>query len=229
MTASMRRAADRLEQLIEAMLDVSQLDVNAMDLLFTPLTADSVMRSALEPLRESIESRKLLVTARGLSRLPSFQGDMQRLVQAFRNVVLNAIKYTPDGGQIAITGRLRDDAILIAVRDSGIGIDPANHELIFQKFFRTHDPNLHSSGTTKFMGAGPGLGLTIARGVIEGHGGRIWVESEGEDRVLLPGSTFHIALPLHPPAEARRVAIDRLQPMYDPRRQTKPLDPVKAE
>lgn len=228
MTASMRRAADRLEQLIEAMLDVSQLDVNAMDLQFTPLTADSVIRTALEPLRESIESRKLLVTARGLRNLPPFQGDMQRLVQAFRNVVLNAIKYTPDGGRIEITGRLHDDEIWIVVRDSGIGIDPANHELIFQKFFRTHDPNLHSSGTTKFMGAGPGLGLTIARGVIEGHGGRIWVESEGEDRVKLPGSTFTIALPLRPPAEVRRVAIDRAQHARDPRRQTRPLNPVKA-
>jgi signal transduction histidine kinase len=214
--------------LIEAMLDVSQLDVNAMDLQFTPLTADSVIRTALEPLRESIESRKLLVTARGLRNLPPFQGDMQRLVQAFRNVVLNAIKYTPDGGRIEITGRLHDDEIWIVVRDSGIGIDPANHELIFQKFFRTHDPNLHSSGTTKFMGAGPGLGLTIARGVIEGHGGRIWVESEGEDRVKLPGSTFTIALPLRPPAEVRRVAIDRAQHARDPRRQTRPLNPVKA-
>lgn len=123
---------------------------------------------------------------------------MQRLAQALRNVVLNAIKYTPDGGRIAITGQLRDDEVWIAVRDSGIGIDPQYHELIFQKFFRTHDPSLHSSGATKFLGAGPGLGLTIARGVIEAHGGRIWVESDGEDRKTLPGSTFTIALPLHP-------------------------------
>jgi len=229
MTANMRRAADRLEQLITAMLDVSQLDVDAMDLHFAPVTAEGILRSAIEPLRESIDRRKLLVSARGLSSLPPFQGDMQRLVQAFRNVVLNAIKYTPDGGRIDITGRLQDDEILIAVRDSGIGIDPQNHELIFQKFFRAHDPNLHSSGTTKFMGAGPGLGLTIARGVIEGHGGRIWVESEGEDRVALPGSVFTIALPLRPPADARGVvAIDRARQAYEQRRRTRPLDALAA-
>ncbi|NLE51580.1 MAG: GAF domain-containing protein [Chloroflexi bacterium] len=229
MTGSVRRAADRLEQLIEAMLDVSQLDVDAMDLHFAPVSADSILRNAIEPLRESIDNRKLLVTARGLSSLPPLQGDLQRLVQAFRNVVLNAIKYTPDGGRIEITGRLQDDEILVAVRDSGIGIDPQYHELIFQKFFRTHDPNLHSSGTTKFMGAGPGLGLTIARGVIEGHGGRIWVESKGEDRATLPGSVFNIALPLRPPADARRVvAIDRARQAFEQRRRTKPLDAVQA-
>ncbi|MBN1963873.1 MAG: hypothetical protein JW910_04465, partial [Anaerolineae bacterium] len=74
-----------------------------------------------------------------------------------------------------------------------------------EKFFRAHDPSLHSTGTTKFMGAGPGLGLTIARGVIEGHGGRIWVESPGHDPEHMPGSTFYITLPLNPPSEARRI------------------------
>lgn len=229
MTGNLRKAADRLESLIEAMLDVSQLDVDAMDLHFATLSIDSVMRGAIEPLMESIKSRKLMVSARGLRALPPIQGDMQRLAQAFRNVVLNAIKYTPDGGRIDITGRLQDDEILIAVRDSGIGIDPKNHELIFEKFFRTHDPGLHSTGTTKFLGAGPGLGLTIARGVIEGHGGRIWVESEREDRQALPGSTFWIALPLSPPAGARRVvAIERERQAVEQRRRTRTSDAVRV-
>ncbi|MCK5922340.1 MAG: hypothetical protein KAG66_15450, partial [Methylococcales bacterium] len=72
--------------------------------------------------------------------------------------------------------------------------------LIFEKFFRVGDPMLHSTGDTKFKGAGPGLGLPIARGVVEKHGGKIWVESEGEDEERLPGSTFHIILPVMPPA-----------------------------
>ncbi len=230
MTGSLRKAADRLESLIEAMLDVSQLDVDAMDLHFTSLALDAVVRSAIEPLRESIKSRKLAVSARGLSSLPPIQGDMQRLAQALRNVVLNAIKYTPDGGRIAISGQLRDDEVWIAVRDSGIGIDPQYHELIFQKFFRTHDPSLHSSGATKFLGAGPGLGLTIARGVIEAHGGRIWVESDGEDRETLPGSTFTIALPLHPPADARRVlAFDQARQAFEQRRRTRTSDAAPGQ
>lgn len=230
MTGSLRKAANRLESLIEAMLDVSQLDVDAMDLHFTSLALDAVVRSAIEPLRESIRSRKLAVSARGLSSLPPIQGDMQRLAQALRNVALNAIKYTPDGGQIAITGQLRDDEVWITVRDSGIGIDPQFHELIFQKFFRTHDPSLHSSGTTTFLGAGPGLGLTIARGVIEAHGGRIWVESRGEDRAALPGSTFTIALPLHPPTDARRVlAFDQARQAFEQRRRTRTASAVPEQ
>jgi len=205
MTGNLRKAADRLENLIGAMLDVSQLNVNAMDLRFAQTSIENVMRMAIEPLTESVKNRKLMLSARGLRNLPPIQADMQRLVQAFRNVVLNAIKYTPDGGRIDISGYMKDNEIIVEVRDSGIGIDRAHQQLIFEKFFRVQDPSLHSTGTTKFMGAGPGLGLTIAKGVVEGHGGRIWVESEGQDPQRMPGSTFFIALPLTPPAEAKRV------------------------
>jgi len=205
MTANLRKASDRLEQLIGAMLDVSQLDVDAMDLRFAQISVEHCMRTAIEPLTEAIKNRRLMLSARGLRNLPPIQGDMQRLVQAFRNIVLNAIKYTPDGGRIDIKGWMEDDEIIIAIQDTGIGIAPENHELIFEKFFRAHDPSLHSTGATKFMGAGPGLGLTIARGVIHAHGGRIWVESEKYDPEALPGSTFYVALPLAPPEGAKRI------------------------
>lgn len=205
MASSLRKAADRLEDLIAAMLDVSQLDVNAMDLAFAEVRLEAVMRMAIEPLSEAIKHRKLMLSARQLRDLPPIQADQQRLVQAFRNVISNAIKFTPDGGRIDIIGRMQDDEIVITIQDTGIGIDESNQELIFEKFFRVQDPKLHSSGATKFMGGGPGLGLTIARGVIEGHGGRIWVTSPGYDAEALPGSTFTITLPQHPPAGTRRV------------------------
>jgi signal transduction histidine kinase len=180
--------------------------VNAMDLRFAQTTVESIMRNAIEPLQDAIKQRKLMLSARGLRDLPPIQADTQRLVQAFRNVVLNAIKYTPDGGRIDITGSQQGSEVQVSIRDSGIGIDPKNHELIFEKFFRAHDPSLHSTGATKFMGAGPGLGLTIARGVIAAHGGHIWVESEGYDPEKYPGSTFYIVLPLVPPEGAKRIA-----------------------
>jgi signal transduction histidine kinase len=211
MTTNLRKATDRLEKLIADMLDVSQLGLDAMDLRFAPTTIEAVLRMAIEPLSESVKQRKLQLTARGLRGLPQIQGDMQRLVQAFRNIVLNSVKYTPDGGRIDITANVQkhpergEDEILVKIADTGIGIDPRNHDLIFEKFFRVADPGLHSTGTTKFMGAGPGLGLTIARGVVEGHGGRVWVESQGFDPERLPGSAFYVALPVTPPQDARRV------------------------
>ncbi|MBX3063664.1 MAG: GAF domain-containing protein [Anaerolineae bacterium] len=211
MVSNMRKATDRLEKLIADMLDVSQLGLDAMDLRFAQTTLDSVLRLAIEPLAESVKQRKLQLTARGLRNLPPIEADMQRLVQAFRNICVNAIKYTPDGGRIDINAHLekdettRQDQIVVEVADTGIGIDQRYQDLIFEKFFRVADPGLHSTGTTKFMGAGPGLGLTIARGVIEGHGGKIDVVSQGFDAEKLPGSTFVITLPIHPPKSARRV------------------------
>lgn len=212
MVTNLRKAAERMEELISAMLDVSQLDVNAMDLRFAQTTPESVVRLAIEPLTDAIKQRKLTLSARGLRGLPPIEADMQRLVQALRNVVVNAIKFTPDGGRIEITASLvpaeqpeTPDQILIAIADTGVGISKENLELVFEKFYRAYDPSLHSTGTYKFMGAGPGLGLTIARGVIEGHGGRIWAESPGNNEETCPGSTFYVLLPVSPPENARRV------------------------
>lgn len=208
---NLRKATERMEELIAAMLDVSQIDVDAMDLRFAPTAIESAMRMAIEPLMEAIKQRRLTLSARGLRGLPLIQADLPRLVQAFRNVVVNAIKFTPDGGRIEISGSVKpadgseSEFVLISIADTGVGIDPANLELIFKKFFRSSDPSLHSTGTYKFMGAGPGLGLTIARGVIEGHHGEIWAESSAHNMDTCPGSTFYIALPVKQPEDERRV------------------------
>lgn len=225
LVGNLRKAVDRMEELVTAMLDVSQLDVNAMDLRFSPVTVESALRMAIEPLHDAIRQRKMTLAARGLKGLPAIEADQQRLVQALRNVVVNAIKFTPDGGRIEITGSLvaatpqRPAQILIAIADTGVGIAPENLTLIFRKFFRAADPALHSTGAYKFMGAGPGLGLTIAQGVIAGHGGQIWAESPGFSREALPGATFYILLPLRQAANAQR-ALSMQSPHGDDLRQT---------
>jgi len=83
------------------------------------------------------------------------------------------------------------------VKDSGIGVDPQYQELIFEKFYQTGEVLLHSSGKTKFKGGGPGLGLAIARGVINAHQGRIWLESPGYDEETNPGTTVFVRLPIN--------------------------------
>lgn len=137
-----------------------------------------------------------------------FLADTERLYQAIHNIVVNAIKYTPDGGRITISGRLLPGFVEVTVADTGIGIAPENQELIFGKFDQLGNALLHSSGKTKFKGGGPGLGLPIARGIIEAHGGTIWVESEGYDEVRCPGSTFHILIPLR--TETAETTLSRL-------------------
>ncbi len=199
-----KRATIQLEALITAMLDASQLDVDGMQLTFVKTRIDTIVRLATEPLAQAIRERRITVTIDGVDELPSIYGDFKRLVQSFTNLIGNSVKYTPDNGHIQIKAHALpsvngDEFIEIMISDTGIGINAEYHDLIFEKFFRIGDPQLHSTGSTKFKGAGPGLGLPIAKGVIEAHGGKIWVESEGEDEARLPGSEFHILLPVKPP------------------------------
>jgi signal transduction histidine kinase len=139
---------------------------------------------------------------RGLEDLPPIEADAPRLHQLFSNIIGNAVKYTPDGGRVEITARLleaegsRPAFVEVVVSDTGVGIDLEDQERIFDKFYRVESPELHSTSKTRFMGAGPGLGLTIAKGIAEAHSGRIWVESPGYDPVQCPGSQFHILLPI---------------------------------
>ena len=133
------------------------------------------------------------------------QADPQLLQKALDAVIVNAIKFTPDGGSISLGGReLLDEqlgpCLEIHIRDTGIGIDPANQQVIFEKLFQLGKTELHSSGRTKFKGGGPGLGLSIAASIVKAHHGRIWVESPACDEQTFPGSTFYLRLPLPKPA-----------------------------
>ncbi len=123
-------------------------------------------------------------------------GDPERLLKAFLKVLLNAVKYTPDGGKVLVSARQLTDFVDIMIEDTGIGIAPENLELIFEKFSTLGDPARHSSSKVNFKGGGPGLGLVIAKGIIEAHGGTIWAESPGVDEKALPGSRFHLMIPM---------------------------------
>lgn len=196
-TENISRPVRRLERIINAMLDASMLETG-MSFHFAPTTLAGIIRAAVELWQDALQERRLTLTTSGLDSIPLIRADMERLVQAFSNLISNAIKFTPDGGRITIAARpLDEEHFEVTVSDTGIGISKLDQELIFEKFYRVGSIDLHSSGEYKFKGGGPGLGLSIARGVIEGHGGCIWVESEGYDEERCPGSTFHVVLPYH--------------------------------
>ncbi len=199
---SITRAGQRLEDIITAMLDVSRIDSQALNIHTTPISMAVVMKIALDNYTDAIRDRKMKIAATGVDDLPPVQGDLQRLCQAFANLIGNAIKFTPDGGSVAISGRSFAENsvghqmfVEILITDTGVGIDVDDQVLIFEKFYRVGAVELHSTGSTKFKGAGPGLGLPISKGVIQAHGGKLWVESEGHDEERMPGSTFHVLLP----------------------------------
>lgn len=186
----------RLRHIIDDMIDVSLIDNHLLTLNFQPLWIGHLLNLLKNELQKTTADRgqNLIIHSFEGSDLMIY-GDSERLYQALHNVTSNAIKYTPDKGTITINGRLLPGFVEIVVADTGIGISPEHQAAIFEKFEQLGRANLHSSGKTKFKGGGPGLGLPITRGIIEAHGGTIWVESEGYDEVKLNGSAFHILLP----------------------------------
>lgn len=197
----MSTGVNRLNEVIENMLDMARIDSRALQLAAQPVRIEHVIQKLVWQLQWTLADRQLSLTASGLEGLPAIHGDPEALFKAMHHLVINAVKYTPNGGTITISGRhapqaLKGGALEVTVSDTGIGIDPRFLELIFDKFYQAADSTQHSSGKTKFKGGGPGLGLAIARGIVEAHGGRLHAESAGHDETRLLGSRFIIVLPV---------------------------------
>jgi signal transduction histidine kinase len=197
----------RLRQILEDLIDVSLIDNNLLSLTWQPVQIGQLLRLLQNELESTIRDRGQILEIRKFNGGDSWiYADPERIYQALRNIVLNAVKFTPDGGRIMTDGRTLPGFIEVTVTDTGIGISPEDQSLIFEKFGQLGRVDLHSSGKTKFKGGGPGLGLAIARGIIEAHGGTVWAESEGYDETRLQGSTFHVLIPARTEADDPRIA-----------------------
>lgn len=187
----------RLHEIVDDMIDVSLIDNNLLTINFQPVWINRLLDMVRQEFGQTITERNLHFEIKAFPGSDELTfGDGERLYQALCNVVSNSIKFTPDHGKITIDGRILPGFIEVTVTDTGIGIDPDDQNRIFEKFGRVGSVSLHSSGKTKYKGGGPGLGLPIARGILDAHGGAIWVESEGFDEVRCPGATFHVLLPI---------------------------------
>jgi PAS domain S-box-containing protein len=175
-----RRSAKQGSRLIGDLLDIARIEAGRLALEPGAQTPRALVLEACESLRPLAEEKNLVLDCATADGLPAVHADRDRVLQVFSNLVGNAIKFTPEGGRIAVRAELHDAAVQFSVSDTGPGIDAEDIPHLFNRFYQAK----HSQR------GGAGLGLAIARGIVEGHGGRIWVDSEKGK-----GSTFFFTLP----------------------------------
>lgn len=185
------------------MLDLTRIGSEDWKVSPVPVPLKRIINDLVQGFDKATTERNIHLTVLHAIGTPVIQGDPELIQKALYQLIVNAIKYTPDGGKVLITTRPTawDDetpCVEIAVRDRGIGLDMEHQDLIFEKFYQVGEVALHSSGKTTFKGGGPGLGLALVRGVARAHGGKVWVESAGHDEVNFTGSTFYLVLPIEP-------------------------------
>jgi CheY-like chemotaxis protein len=215
------KGASRLRDIIGDLLMVAKIEGGRVPLKFRWISSADILKYSIEEINPFLGQRRVEITVESLDNLPKIEADFDRLQQCVTNMLSNAVKFTPDGGRVIVSGRkvklnkdtgkttpvTRDNSILssdtyieLSIEDTGIGISKENLEKVFEKFFEAGNVDAHSTGKVKFLGGGTGLGLSIVRGIVEAHSGRIWAESAGEDAERCPGSKFVMLLPIKQPA-----------------------------
>ena len=196
------QGTNRLHQIVNSMLDVARLDSQAINPRVEPVNLNLILRLVNKDYTNDLTNRNLIFNLEESTRnIPPVLADPELLKKAIDHVIVNSIKFTPDGGSITISADVVEDARLgrcaeLRIKDTGIGIDSEHHKIIFEKLYQLGTVELHSSSRTNYKGGGAGLGLAIASGIIKAMQGSIWVESPGHDEEKFPGSTFFIRLPL---------------------------------
>ena len=203
-TDGILKGTNRMHKVFNMMLDLTRIGSESLKVASEEVPLERIIHDLVVDLEQAAAERNIQFSVTYGEGTPEIQGDPPLIQKALYQLMVNAIKYTPNGGKILITTRpsvMEDNSpsLEIAVRDRGIGIDAEHQDLIFEKFYQVGAVALHSSGKTSFKGGGPGLGLALVRGVARAHGGKVWVESAGHDEVNLTGSTFYLMLPLEPP------------------------------
>jgi PAS domain S-box-containing protein len=184
------RQIDRMTKLVEELLDISRLQAGRLSLELERFDVGLLLRETCD--RMAVLSQAHPLRLEGPEHLEGLW-DRGRLDQVVTNLVSNAIRYSPDGGEVVVRLSEEGGGVHLAVKDRGVGIPPEKQALIFERFGRAHG--------SKYGGLG--LGLTISQGIVEQHGGRIWVESSG---VAGEGSTFHVWLPRETEQQAAATA-----------------------
>jgi len=171
------RAADRMDRLIEQLVESTRIGHGELTITRRPESVDAVVQETIESFAVTARQREIALEAIEIPRDAVIQADRDRVIQVLGNLIGNALKFTPSGGRVTLTARSRDNAVELAVADNGSGIEARDLPHVFEQYWRSDE-------------RGTGLGLFIARRVVEAHGGRIWAESSRG-----VGSTFFFTLP----------------------------------
>lgn len=177
--------AARLQRLAADLQELSRVEAGAYDLRLQPVDMSALVTEVANRLRRQFEDKDVALHVHLPSGLVMAEADADRLTQALINLMGNALQYTPSGGQVAVALRREKGQVTVTVADTGVGIDAEHLPHLFTRFYRVDKSRARASG-------GSGVGLTIARLLVEAHNGRIWAESAG----LGQGSLFGVSLPM---------------------------------
>jgi signal transduction histidine kinase len=183
--AIIKSNVDRMAELVSDLLDVSRIEAGRVRLIRERLDLASVVYQISQELTETLRQRELTLNFDLAPGLPSVHADRARVIQVLLNLLSNAYRYTLPGGSITIAIRALDDKVQVDLADTGIGIPEQDRAAIFERFYRADHPVVREQ-------VGTGLGLPIARSLIEMHGGKLWLRSQ-----VGVGSTFSFTLPVH--------------------------------
>ena len=178
--------ADRLQRLVSDLQELSRVEAGAYELDRRLLSIEDLVKTATRRIERQFQEKNISLKSSISPGLPLVQGDADRLLQVLLNLLSNACQYTPEDGEVHIQVDVRGGEIVVSVVDNGVGIPPEHISHLFTRFYRVDKSRSRQSG------GGSGIGLTIARHLVEAHGGKIWVESAGSDQ----GSTFAFSLPV---------------------------------
>ena len=181
-----RVEASRLSRLVDDLQELSRVDAGSYRLDVHPVTLSTLLETTVKRLSHQFDEKQVTLTRRLSPDLPPVLADEDRITQVLTNLLGNALAYTPAGGEVTVSAVKTGDKMLVSVKDNGLGIPAESLTHIFDRFYRV------DKSRSRAAGGGSGIGLTIAKALVEAHGGRICAESPGEGQ----GSSFSFTLPV---------------------------------